>query len=200
MSFWFALISTIFAYAFFPLEMTVLKGIEILAVFFNFWCVYAAANEDKRTWVYGTIGVIGLGYVFFNAGLFGSMVLSLFFFLPMQIYGFYLWNKGVEIQNFTDSWNWKQIATILASVAFAIFLAVLTQTPTLDLAILIFSVIGQVLMAQKKTECWYMWMLVNLISIPTYYIAGLPSLAVQYGLFLTNSIYGFYLWRKIAKH
>jgi nicotinamide mononucleotide transporter len=55
------------------------------------------------------------------------------------------------------------------------------------------------LLDQKKIETWSLWIIVNIISIITYWQAGLPLISMQYVFFLVNTVYGAISWSKTMK-
>ena len=68
----------------------------------------------------------------------------------------------------------------------------------LDTMILFLSILANLLMVHKKIFHWYVWIIVNVISIYVYYNSGLYTVAIQYIYFLINAFIGIYVW-KITK-
>jgi nicotinamide mononucleotide transporter len=68
--------------------------------------------------------------------------------------------------------------------------------PVTDSAILILSILAQSLLDQKKIETWAIWFAVNVFAIYTYYNSELYMVALQYVVFLMNTLYGTYAWIK----
>ena len=52
------------------------------------------------------------------------------------------------------------------------------------------------LMANKKIENWYFWMIGNVLAIPVFIYKGYGITAVQYLIFLIMSFAGLYEWKK----
>lgn len=73
-----------------------------------------------------------------------------------------------------------------------------TEFPFLwnDSLILVLSLLAQLLLDNKRIETWFVWVLVNLIAIYTYFNQELFIVTLQYVFFLANTIYGWYSWRK----
>jgi nicotinamide mononucleotide transporter len=67
-----------------------------------------------------------------------------------------------------------------------------------DSAVLVFSVIAQLLMMQRRIENWPVWLLVNTIAVPLYASRGLYLTAVLYAGFWVNAIVSWIGWRKLA--
>lgn len=65
-----------------------------------------------------------------------------------------------------------------------------------DSVILIGTIIAQFLLDNKKLENWLLWAIVNIFAIYTYATTGLPLVALQYVLFLGNTLYGYIMWKR----
>ena len=51
------------------------------------------------------------------------------------------------------------------------------------------------MMANKKLESWVLWIAVNIVSIPLYFIKGFGFTGVQYFVFLVLAFLGYSAWR-----
>lgn len=71
--------------------------------------------------------------------------------------------------------------------------------PAADSAILVLSILAQFLLDNKKLETWAVWAAVNVLAIYVYANAGLTLVALQFVLFLANTVYGFVQWRASRK-
>lgn len=176
--------------------------LEAFGVALNYGCVVLASRQNIWNWPIGIVAVLFLGVLFFQLNLYASLVLSLAYFLPAQIYGWYLWHKGkrpevpLPVTNMSFA-HWGILGlglavTYPAIVALNIYFG--GALATADCAILALSVVAQWLMNHKKLESWYFWVAVNIISVVVYLKAGAFVLGIQYALFLLNASYGLYLW------
>ena len=52
------------------------------------------------------------------------------------------------------------------------------------------------LMALKKIENWTLWIIVNIVSIPLYFVKGYGFTGIQYFIFLILAIQAYKLWKK----
>ena len=52
------------------------------------------------------------------------------------------------------------------------------------------------MMANKKLESWILWIAVNIVSVPLYFIKGFGFTGLQYSVFLILAFMGYYSWRK----
>lgn len=144
------------------------------------------------------------------------MYLHLFFHLPLQIIGIYLWQKSSighpTLQEnillrrlFPNAW----IAIVLSLILIAAFTAQVIYSlgngiPNLVIVAVIFSLIANILMLARFVECWVAWIAVNVFNIgywayasmlnPPIYISGFMMT-----VFLINCLYGCYRWNRISK-
>lgn len=187
--------------------------LELIGVVFNFACVYLTIKENSWAWIAGVIAVVTLGIFFYNLELYSSMILSIGFFLPMQIYGFWNWlygNNGKEFQiektiSLKEEKTKRLVVILLGSVLLFVpfyvyfMMSAGAAYPILDASILFFSMIAQVMLAHKLPISWLVWILVNTLSVYVYFQTGALALALQYVVFWLHALYGYYTWNKLAK-
>jgi nicotinamide mononucleotide transporter len=70
--------------------------------------------------------------------------------------------------------------------------------PFIDSAVLVFSIVGQLLMMQRRVENWGFWLLVNTIATPLYFSRGLHLTAVLYAGFWINALVSWRSWHRLA--
>lgn len=70
--------------------------------------------------------------------------------------------------------------------------------PVFDALITALSLTAQRLLNLRKLESWYVWIVVDLISIPVYVYKQLYLVAVLYGIFLVLCVYGYQQWRQFT--
>jgi nicotinamide mononucleotide transporter len=59
--------------------------------------------------------------------------------------------------------------------------------------------VGMWLMAKRRIESWFFWILGDLISIPMYIYKGYGITSVQYLVFTIMAILGYVSWKKSFK-
>lgn len=178
--------------------------IEFLGVLFNYICVILTARQNIISWPTGIIAVLFLGILFWNLGLYSSLILSIGYFLPVQFIGWYNWLYGGENKTELKVSSLTITQVLVCFSTIPLIVLGISQingyfggtSPVLDTIILTLSVLAQYLLALKKIESWILWMIVNIVSIYVYTASGAYLLGVQYALFLMNAFYGFYSWSK----
>jgi nicotinamide mononucleotide transporter len=58
------------------------------------------------------------------------------------------------------------------------------------------SLLGQYLLGRKKIETWWVWMLVNVLTVGLMIEKSLWLTAVLYGIFAVLSYIGLQVWRR----
>ena len=57
--------------------------------------------------------------------------------------------------------------------------------------------VGMWMMAKRKIENWFLWIIGDLISIPLYFYKGMLFTSIQYLIFTLIAIFGYIQWKKI---
>jgi nicotinamide mononucleotide transporter len=68
--------------------------------------------------------------------------------------------------------------------------------PWLDAFMLMVTLLAQFLSAQKKWECWLVWLAVNVGNLVLYLTSGLVFMPIVSLLYLVNGIWSLYTWKK----
>lgn len=177
--------------------------IEWLATLLGIACVALAALRSVWTFPTGIASVTLLGIVVFEARLYSDAALQ-GFFVGANLYGWVQWTRArgvlgeVVVRTMTprSRLRWAA-ATIAAGAGWALAMHRLTDAsyPWWDAAIAAASVAAQLLMAQRRLENWWLWIAVDLASIPLYLAKGLHLFAGLYLIYLALAIGGLVSWR-----
>jgi len=68
--------------------------------------------------------------------------------------------------------------------------------PFVDSGVLVFSVIAQFLLMQRRLQCWWFWLLVNSIAVPLYASRELYLTAGLYACYWINALVAYRHWKK----
>ena len=87
---------------------------------------------------------------------------------------------------------------VIIWVAMYVVLSRLTDSPVpgWDALITSLSVVGTWMLARKIYEHWYLWIVVNLVSVILYFTRGLYPTVILYLVYLTMSFIGLKVWKK----
>lgn len=174
---------------------------EFLAVITSFICVYYNIKTKPIAWIWSIIACILYAKVFYDAQLWANFGLQ-FFFILMSFYGIYVWkmkkNNDTILIKISYLRNSEIFILILVSgLISCIFIFFLRfYLSFLDLITTSLSLIGQYLLAIKKIENWFFWILANFLYVIMYFSTQLYWSMGLYGLFFGMAIIGFWEWRK----
>lgn len=70
--------------------------------------------------------------------------------------------------------------------------------PVPDSLVLVFSVVAQLLLMQRRIETWYFWLLVKTIAVPLFVQRGLVLTGLLYAVFWINALFALRHWRRLA--
>jgi nicotinamide mononucleotide transporter len=71
--------------------------------------------------------------------------------------------------------------------------------PFLDSTVLVFSIVAQFLLMQRRVDNWPFWILVNSIAVPLYASRELYLTAFLYGCYWINAVVSWIWWRRLAR-
>ena len=181
-----------------------LSQLEYAANGFYLLAVFLAARNSIHTWWLGIIGCALFAALFFQVQLYAESMLMLFFIIT-NVIGWYQWGRASGIKQVSCTRPTKLLLftalALLVTAAHGFMLHSLTNgyAPYIDSSILMFSLIAQFLLMNRKLETWWFWLLVNTIAIPLYISRELYVTAIVYCGFWVNAWYGLYLWRKLRR-
>lgn len=176
---------------------------EIVGFITGLLCVGLAALNNIWNWPIAIISVVFSIYIYYEKKLFADTGLQVYFLL-MNIYGWYYWNKKPETQEkapVTRITKREVIYSIAAIVIFTVFLgSVLKFTtasyPYLDSFCTACSLVAQVLLARKVLENWLIWIFVDIIYVGILIFKQLDLFAILYSIYVPLALYGYFDWKK----
>ena len=179
---------------------------EITAVLFGFASVWYSKQNNILVFPTGLISTYIFVYLLFKWQLLGDMMINGYYFI-MSLYGWYIWTRKVDSKNVTQISVVTKKEQIIGGVIFVSTLGLVYEVyqffkmwtnwvayvDTLTTALFF---VGMWLMAKRKIENWYFWIIADIISVPLYLYKGLVFTSIQYFGFTILAIYGFLAWKK----
>jgi nicotinamide mononucleotide transporter len=180
--------------------------LEIIGVISGLLCVYLAAVNNIWNWPMAIISVGIYLFIFFNARLYADMGLQ-FYFMVMNIYGWYYWSKKPATEEKTPVALITRKEIILSVIAIIIFTfilgSVLKYTPAsypyIDSFCTACSLVAQVFLARKVLENWLIWIFVDIINVGVYIFKHLDLTAAMYAIYVGIALLGYIDWKKDYK-
>lgn len=195
--------------------------IEFFGTIFNIWCVWLAAKGKVLSWPIGIIGVVCYIFLFYQIQLYSDF-LEQIYFLITGFWGWWLWTHPAKTESnaknelkIRHASHVTNILTIVSVVVGTLVLGALMSNihvylpmyfpepasfPYLDAFTTILSFVATILMAKKWVECWYLWILVDIIGIGLYYTKEVKFIAVEYIIFLALATKGLLDWQRDIKN
>jgi nicotinamide mononucleotide transporter len=188
--------------------------VELIGTLFGLISVYLASRANILTWATGIINEVFLFILFFQVQLYADMFLQVYFFI-VTLFGWYNW-KHKPKQNSFSTTNFKEkvwitsliiVGTVLAGFFFANIHLYLPQFfksrasfPFADSFVMILSIFATVLLAYKKIETWYLWIMTDIVCVFLFFKKGIVFLGIEYLVFIGLAIYGLLNWKKEMKN
>ncbi len=198
-----------------------LSLLELLGTISGLLCVYLTAREKVICWPIGIVNIVFFFIMFYQVRLYSDMILQVYF-LATTIYGWWNWknpktkkdaNKNNELK--ITMMSLRSILINLIIIIVATFLlgffmsnihTIIPQIfkdraafPFLDAFTTVGSINAQLLMAQKKRECWILWVIVDIVATIVYFMKGINLVAIEYIVFGIIAFTGFLSWDKTFK-
>ena len=178
--------------------------IEALAAVLVVVNVALVARRSVWNYPFALLAVAIYAFVFAQARLYSDALLQAFF-VVVNLYGWIMWVRVKAAAG-------EVVVVVLAPVAraaWAIGVVVVAAAwgtamhrytdaayPWWDAGIAAASVAAQVLQARRVLESWWLWIAVDVASVPLYAAKSLWFTTALYGLLLVISIAGLVDWQR----
>ncbi|MCE2675255.1 MAG: nicotinamide riboside transporter PnuC [Sediminibacterium sp.] len=188
--------------------------IEAIAVISGIVSVWYSRKENILVFPTGLLNTTIYIYLSLKGHLLGEASVNLYYTI-MSLYGWFLWTRKNKtnhefILQITNSNTKERIQQFLffAGVYAIIYFALvyLKQSfapeaiPWADALASASAYTAMWLMAKKKVESWFWWVVTNIASIPLYFIKGYTFTSVQFIVLLILAIAGWIEWSRKANN
>lgn len=184
---------------------------EYIAVLAGIASVWYSRKENILVYPTGLLNTIIYIWLSFKYHLLGEATVN-FYYTIMNIYGWYLWTrKDEQLQvivriSFSSAKEWLGQLSFFTLFYLSIFFALSYlkkafapgAIPWADALASASAFTGMWLMARKKVESWYWWIITNICGMPLYFVKGLVFTSVYYFVLLILAIGGLMEWRRRA--
>jgi len=175
---------------------------ELVAAAFGIISVFLSTRQNIWSWPTSLINVSMSALVYFQQRLYATMALQAFFF-AVSLYGWYEWLFGGERKTeLKVSRTPPRLGllltgmTVLATFGTWYLLSRTTDShPLIDAVFFAVSVVAQWMMARKYVECWPVWVAVNCIAVPFFFLLPSYPFMIQYAVFLVLAMMGWRQWK-----
>lgn len=176
--------------------------IEIIAVVPSILCVYLTAIKNQWCWPIGLIGVLGYMWIFYQNGQIANTLLQVVF-IGQSLFGWWNWQVGKLKFNLFDKVSKINsiskmigITGILSGFLYLFLLYMGGSDPILDSMTTSLSLVGITLLAYKRYEAWYFWIIADIFYVIMFGINAEYLLMGNYIIFLGLATMGLIKWKK----
>ena len=158
----------------------------------------------------GFVQTISYLILSWEARFYGEVIENLWYFVTM-IWGVFVWKKNltvdktgyqqVESLKFTPlMWFDSIVGTVVATLTLGFILSLVgSAQPYTDAATNVMAIFAQILMVKRYREQWLWWLLIDVLCIKLWWVAGNYSMVSMYIAWTINCVYGWINWSKGAR-
>lgn len=170
---------------------------------------YYSSVGNKINFPIGVINNLALSYVALKNNNYGLVIFNLLFFMPINIKGYFEWNKNSnkDVVKNRGLGLKKGVITIILSIVAGLLVAYLLQLipgerlTYLDSFTNVISFIAGILLMLRYNESWILYLVNNVLDLTLWIInfssGGFDSLMVLLMsiMYLVINIYALFKWR-----
>lgn len=177
---------------------------EIVAAVFGIISVFLSTRQNVWSWPTSLVNNVMYVVYFLGIKLYALMALNGIFAL-IAVYGWYEWMfGGANKTELRVTRTPPRLALLLAALSAAAWGAIwillshhtADPAPVADAFFFAVSLTAQWMMARKYYECWWIWVALNILAIPFFYLQKSYPTMVQYAVFLVLATQGWMYWKR----
>lgn len=158
----------------------------------------------------GFVQTISYLFLAWQNCFYGEVMENIFYLITM-IWGIFVWKKNstvddkgsahVEALKFTSKmWVLSILGTVICTIAMGYWLTTIgSHQAYTDAATNILAIFAQILMVKRYREQWIWWLVIDVLCLKMWFVAGNWSMVAMYIAWTINCIYGWYNWNKLEK-
>jgi nicotinamide mononucleotide transporter len=181
-----------------------MSPLEILAAVLGVVNVALVALRRVANYPFGIASTAIFIWVFFAAKLYSDAALQVFY-VALNVYGWWYWSRSraqagtviVERLSWPARGGWAA-GIVVAALGWGALERRFTDAsyPWIDAGVAIASVAAQLLMSRRLIENWWLWIAIDLVSVPLYLAKHLVPTMILYTIFLGLSVWGLVDWQR----
>ena len=174
---------------------------------------FFAGKGLPSCYLFGVAGSSFYSILSFQNALWGNLLLYACYYVPMQILGYFKWNKNLKedgkeiIKLSLPKKELVLLLIILGVMSICVYYILLyfnDAHPILDSITTVFSIGGMYLTVRRAIEQWIFWMGVNILSLAMWLYVAITGIKVystiiMWSVYLFLAIYFYIKWKKEIK-
>ena len=184
--------------------------ISIIAGIAGVASVVMCAKGRLEFYFIGFIQTFTYLYLAWEAKFYGEVIENLWYFVTM-VWGIFVWKANmnqnedgtaeVQAKKFTPTqWVLSIVGTVIATIAMGYWLKSIGSAQAYtDAATNVMAIFAQILMVRRYREQWLWWLVIDVLCIKLWWVAGNWSMVAMYIAWTANCIYGWVNWTKLDK-
>ena len=172
--------------------------------------VVLCAKGKVSFYFIGFVQTISYLILSFQNKFYGEVAENIFYLITM-VWGIFVWKDNLKVDSdggqyikakgFTAiQWVISVIGTLIATYIVGRLLTMIGSAQAYtDAATNVLAIFAQILMVRRYKEQWIWWIVIDLLCIKLWFVAGNWSMVAMYVAWTINCIYGWYNWNKLEK-
>lgn len=184
--------------------------VAAFSAFFGITYTFLAGKGTPKCYLFGVSGSGLYCWLSFANHFWGNLFLYLCYYIPMQIAGYFKWNKHLKENkqeivktkmSVKESLYLYSVTTALSIVLIIVLHVLNDKNPVIDGITTIFSIAGMYLTVKRCIEQWIVWMIVNSLSALMWGELALNgekvySTVLMWCVYFIMAIYFYFEWKK----
>ena len=184
--------------------------IAVISAFCGIMYTVIAGKGKVSCYIFGLCGSGCYSWLAFQNALWGNLILYMCYYIPLQIFGFFSWNKNLKKQTneiiktqLSDKGKiFLIIIGFLGSVVTSIILKYFNDSnPLVDGTTTFLSILGMYMTVKRCIEQWVIWFIVNTLSFFMWLniiMSGerVYSTLVMWLVYIILAVYFYKEWKK----
>lgn len=185
----------------------------IISAYCGITYTFLAGKGLPVCYIFGVTGSAFYSLLAYQNMIWGNLLLYAGYYLPMQIIGYFKWNKNLqegkkEIVKISLAPKELFLLIFILSIFSVIIYNVLVffkdAHPLLDSITTVFSIGGMYLTVRRAIEQWIFWLFVNALSLAMWINVAIKGVKVystiaMWTVYLILALYFYLQWRKEIK-
>ena len=184
---------------------------SITSVVANPVCELMISKQSRYNFIVSIVFIeITEMIIYFSLGLYSSALVSLLFWVPIDIASFVKWKKNPDEENEAItkvkklSW-WQDVLIVYGIMVFSVVVGyILTFIPEcedtyLDAFVSALGMTNGILLLLRYNEQWYAWFAYLVFDAILWIISGHYVMLITVVAMMINTVYGFIKWLKYIK-